>query len=95
MTWIEVATKTGEFLGSHLNAIGTGLGLGSGVGVIKFLRHMPAPRAANLWQGSVFDTFQDLVSNNGRIGERRNEAGDTIFVKLLLPTKPKEEEPKP
>lgn len=68
----------GGFVWDHLLTLGTALGLGSGVGVIKFLRHMPPPLKTQIWYGSIFDTFQDLVSNQSRIGERREPDGDII-----------------
>jgi hypothetical protein len=44
---------------------------GGGVGFVKFLRHAPAPKKSSLWAGCLFDTFQDLASNDSRVGERR------------------------
>jgi hypothetical protein len=51
---------------------------GVGVGLVKLLRHAPAPRKGSLWAGCFFDTFQDLASNDSRIGERRCEEGDAV-----------------
>ena len=51
---------------------------GFGVGFVKFLRHAPAPKKNSVWAGCLFDTFQDLASNDSRIGERRDDAEGTI-----------------
>ncbi len=60
----------------HLRAAVATVGLtGCGVGFVKFLRHAPAPRKGSVWAGCLFDTFQDLASNDSRIGERRDESG--------------------
>jgi hypothetical protein len=48
---------------------------GGGVGFVKFLRHAPAPKKSSVWAGCLFDTFQDLASNDSRIGERRPDDG--------------------
>jgi hypothetical protein len=66
------------YLFHHLQAVLGGIGLtGSGIGLVKFLRHMPSPNKSSLWWGAIFDTLQDLVSND-RIGERRDDAGNVI-----------------
>jgi hypothetical protein len=64
----------------HLRAVAATIGVtGVGVGLVKALRHAPAPRQGSLWAGCLFDTFQDLASNDTRIGERRPD------VKILVP----------
>ena len=56
----------------HVRAVAATIGVtGVGVGLVKVLRHAPAPRQESLWAGCLFDTFQDLASNEMRIGERR------------------------
>ncbi len=47
---------------------------GFGIGFVKFLRHAPAPKKSSVWAGCLFNTFQDLASNDSRIGERRDTA---------------------
>lgn len=73
MNWqsvLEAATsKTAALAGTF--------GLGGGVGIVKFLKHMPAPYQDSPWTGAVFDWLQDLVSNQ-RIGERRTRAGEDV-----------------
>ncbi len=60
----------------HIRALASTVGItGGGVGLVKFLRHAPAPRKSSVWAGCLFDTFQDLASNDSRIGERRDDAG--------------------
>jgi len=63
---------------AHLRAVAGAVGVtGFGVGFVKFLRHAPAPKKSSVWAGCLFDTFQDLASNDSRIGERRDgAAGD-------------------
>ena len=57
---------------AHVRAVAATIGItGVGVGLVKVLRHAPAPRPGSLWAGCLFDTFQDLSSNDTRIGERR------------------------
>lgn len=57
----------------HVQAVAATVGVtGFGVALVKFLRHAPAPRKDSLWAGCLFDTFQDLASNDSRIGERRD-----------------------
>lgn len=64
---------------SHLKVFFAGIGLtGGGVGFIKYMKHVPAPLKKSIWWGSVFDTIQDLISNNERIGQRRD--ADSAFV---------------
>jgi hypothetical protein len=56
----------------RVEAVAATIGVtGAGVGLVKVLRHSPAPRQGSLWAGCLFDTFQDLASNDTRIGERR------------------------
>ncbi len=73
MDWqafLEAATsKTAALAGTF--------GLGGGVGIVKFLKHMPAPYQDSPWTGAVFDWLQDLVSNQ-RIGERRTRTGQDV-----------------
>ncbi|HVW09829.1 MAG TPA: hypothetical protein VHC90_14670 [Bryobacteraceae bacterium] len=64
------------WIAAHVRAVAATIGVtGVGVGVVKLLRHAPAPREGSLWAGCLFDTFQDLASNDTRIGERRAAAG--------------------
>jgi hypothetical protein len=68
---------TGSWLAVMLKTITGTVGVtGGGVGFVKLLRHAPAPRKSSLWAGCLFDTFQDLASNDSRIGERRSDPGD-------------------
>lgn len=70
-------TATAVWLAVQLKAVAATVGVtGVGVGLVKFLRHAPAPKRASLWAGCLFDTFQDLASNDTRIGERRPDAPD-------------------
>lgn len=63
----------------HLRTVAATVGItGGGVGFVKFLRHAPAPRKSSLWAGCLFDTFQDLASNDSRIGERRPDVDSTV-----------------
>jgi len=67
----------GYWIVAHLRALAATVGVtGVGIGFVKFLRHAPAPKKSSLWAGCLFDTFQDLASNDSRIGERRTDAGD-------------------
>lgn len=76
MTWWQSA---GVWLFDHLRTVLAGVGFtGGGVGLLKYLKHVPAPKKESLWMGSVFDTVQDVVSNNERIGQRRD--ADSAFV---------------
>ncbi len=70
MTWQAIL----EAIEHNANELRITFGLGGGVGVVKYLKHMPAPYQDQIWWGSCFDTLQDLVSN-GRIGERRTRSG--------------------
>jgi hypothetical protein len=75
MSWSAAAYWVAE----HLRAVAGTFGVtGCGVGFVKFLRHAPAPKKSSVWAGCLFDTFQDLASNDSRIGERRDGAGDAI-----------------
>jgi len=70
---------TGVWLVTHLRAVAATVGItGGGVAFVKFLRHAPAPRKSALWAGCLFDTFQDLASNDSRIGERRPDSIESI-----------------
>jgi hypothetical protein len=61
----------------HVRAVAATIGItGVGVGFVKALRHAPAPRRGSLWAGCLFDTFQDLASNDTRIGERRPDVNN-------------------
>ena len=76
MNWSALAY--GAF--AHLRALAGTIGVtGFGVGFVKFLRHAPAPKKSSVWAGCLFDTFQDLASNDSRIGERREDAADTTM----------------
>ncbi len=73
MDWITVGQKAA----AEIRAVAGTVGItGFGVGFIKLLRHAPAPEKGSVWAGCLFDTLQDLVSNDSRIGERRAEAGE-------------------
>ncbi len=62
---------------AHVRAVAATIGItGVGVGLVKVLRHAPAPRRGSLWAGCLFDTFQDLASNDTRIGERRPDVNN-------------------
>jgi hypothetical protein len=61
-----------ESLGIDHRGIAEILG-GVGFAALAFARHMPPPRADQVWLGAIFDTIQDLTKNNDRIGLRRNE----------------------
>ena len=62
------------------------LGFGSGVGVIKLIKHWPAPPSKRSIMGGFFDAFQDIVSNDERVGERTDEAGNIVY--LMRPARP-------
>jgi len=79
--WSTAAMKTW----GSVTAILTAAGFGSGVGFVKFLRHLPAPRNTDLWYGTIFDWLQDMVSND-RQGERRDPDGNIIWI--VKPPKP-------
>ena len=60
---------------AHIRMVAATIGVtGFGMAFVKFLRHAPAPKKDSLWAGCLFDTFQDLASNDSRIGERRDDA---------------------
>jgi hypothetical protein len=86
VTWHDA----GAWVIDHLETIGKTLGLGGGVGLLKFIRRVPAPRLTNKWGGVVFDWAQDLVSNDDRIGLRVDADGKQVFV--LEPRKPHAED---
>jgi len=72
MDWNSI----GDWVFLHVKMVAQTIGVtGVGIGFVKFLRHAPAPRKDSVWAGCLFDTFQDLVSNESRIGERRGEDG--------------------
>lgn len=67
----------GHWVAAHVSAVAGTVGItGLGIGFIKFLRHVPAPKKGSVWAGCLFDTFQDLASNDSRIGERRTDTGE-------------------
>ena len=70
MTWQSVL----DGIENHARSLVVTFGLGGGVGIVKYLKHMPAPYQDQVWWGGFFDTLQDLVSNQ-RIGDRRTRAG--------------------
>lgn len=75
-----------------LAAIGFG---GGGVGLIKFIKHFPPPPVKAKWRGCVFDTCQDVVSNNERIGQRLDGDGNIVSVTTVkLPAQVPVEKPK-
>jgi hypothetical protein len=64
---------------THIKMFLTGIGVtGAGVGFIKLMKHWPAPVTRNKKLGAIFDTVQDLISNNERIGQRSDT--DSAFV---------------
>jgi hypothetical protein len=89
MNWNAVAHWA---LGNLRAVVGTIGATGFGIGFVKFLRHTPAPKKSSVWAGCLFDTFQDLASNDSRIGERRDDAGGAIVSTappLELPLEPR------
>jgi len=85
MDWNSV----GYWLIQHIRAVAATVGMtGGGVGIVKFLRHAPAPRKSSVWAGCFFDTFQDLASNDSRIGERRPDPGDPVVTPAHQPEIP-------
>ncbi len=92
MDWQPVLDGAERFVSwsaKHANELRVTFGLGGGVGIVKYLRHMPAPYQDQIWWGSCFDTLQDLVSNTSRIGERRTREG------LVIPPVPSPKEVPP
>ena len=73
ISWSGLAYWVAASLRTVTGTIGV---TGFGVGFVKLLRHAPAPKKSSVWAGCVFDTFQDLVSNDSRIGERRDDTGE-------------------
>lgn len=74
INWAEA----GYWVALRIKAVAATIGVtGVGVGLVKLLRHAPAPKKSSLWAGCLFDTFQDLASNDSRIGERRPEENNT------------------
>jgi hypothetical protein len=78
--WPAVWKVVGGFFMTLGASLGATLGIGSGIGLIKLVRYMPAPRVNHKWLGAVYDTLQDLVSNMARVGERVDKTGETVFV---------------
>ena len=83
MTWGDA----GKYAADHVAAILKTLGLGGGVGILKLIRHWPAPTVGNVWGGAVFDAFQDLTANNDRVGERVGADGKSVFLVTKTPEK--------
>ena len=76
MIWWQVPFV---WIWGHLIGVATALGIGSGgIGLLTYLKHMPAPLKKSIWIGSLFDSIQDLAKNNERIGQRRD--ADSAFV---------------
>jgi len=68
-------TAAGYWIVVQLRAVAGTIGMtGAGIGCVKLLRHAPPPKKDSRWAGCLFDTFQDLASNDSRIGERRSDA---------------------
>ncbi len=64
---------------AHLKVFFAGIGLtGGGVGFVKLMKHWPAPKKRNPKLGAIFDTIQDILSNNERIGQRSD--ADSAFA---------------
>ncbi len=69
----------GVWIYTHAKVFFTSIGVtGGGVAFIKLAKHWPAPLRKNLRTGAIFDTVQDVISNNERIGQRRD--ADSAFV---------------
>lgn len=83
MTWSDASS----WLMGHVDTIIKTLGLGGGVGILKLVRHWPAPKVVNVWGGAVFDAFQDLTANNDRVGERIGPDGKSVFLVTKNPEK--------
>lgn len=83
MTWADA----GSFLLDHTKAIIATLGLGGGVGILKFIRHIPAPPVESKWTGAFFDWSQDIAANNDRVGERLGPDGKSVFLVIKNPEK--------
>jgi hypothetical protein len=75
VNWSLAAVRIVVYIRAAAGTVGI---TGFGVAFVKFLRHAPAPRKNSVWAGCIFDTLQDLVSNETRIGERRGEDGETL-----------------
>lgn len=62
-----------DFLSSpgftHASAFAGGV---AGTWLLSFIKHSPAPKAASIWLGAIFDATQDTAKNTERIGQRRN-----------------------
>ena len=74
MDWHSIA----QAIFNKTVAVAGTFGLGGGVGIVKFLRHAPAPKQGQVWVGAFFDWVQDLASNMSRIGERRTKDGSVV-----------------
>ena len=85
MEWSDAASWAAAQIRAVVGTVGV---TGFGVGFVKLLRHAPAPKKSSVWAGCLFDTFQDLASNDSRIGERRAEAGGTIPSELPVTEPP-------
>ena len=76
-----VWSVAGYWIVAHIRAFAATVGVtGVGIGFVKFLRHAPAPQKSSIWAACLFDTFQDLASNDSRIGERRDSGDVQISV---------------
>jgi hypothetical protein len=77
MTWQPIALA---FV-AHAKLILAGIGFGgTGIGIVKFLNHAPAPFQDQVWYGACWDTLQDMVSNTARIGQRRTREGVAVAL---------------
>lgn len=83
MTWGDV----GAYIVDHVKVIAATLGLGGGVGLLKFIRHIPPPPVASKWGGAFFDWSQDIAANNDRVGERIGPDGQAVFLVTKNPEK--------
>lgn len=99
MLFLQISTPTcASFLLALLSAIKatiTGIGLGGGgVGLIKLIKHLPPPPIQAKWRGCIFDTLQDVASNNERIGQRLDGDRNIISVTTVkLPAQVPVEKP--
>lgn len=85
MNWQAIALS---FL-AHTKLILAGIGFGgTGIGIVKFLNHSPAPFQDQVWYGAAWDTLQDMVSNTARIGARRTREGVSVPAVAAAPEVP-------
>jgi hypothetical protein len=84
--WVKISQDAGTAFFNWANAVRISMGLGGGVGVIKLLAHIPAPRLGSMVWGTFFDLMADIVSN-GRVGERRKADGEIVYI--IKPPRPK------